>query len=273
MSDSPVRTIAYGGGVQSTALVVLAAQRRIDYPVALFCNVGDDSEHPATLAYAHDVAMPYAEAHGIQVIELRKINTKGAHPGPETLYGRLTRDGSRSLPFPVRMSNGAPGTRSCTMDFKLGVMARWHKQHGASPHSPAHSAIGFSTDEVHRIERARPRPWEIVDYPLLDLRLNRDQCMAVIRDAGLPVPGKSSCWFCPMHRPAFWAEMRRDTPALFERAAELEALLNRRRDALGKDHVFLTRFGRPLRDAIAEAQPDLFGDYDDGGCMSGVCGR
>src|SRR5258706_11966834 len=145
-----MRTIAYGGGVQSTALLVLAAQRRIDFPVALFCNVGDDSEHPATLAYVRDVAMPYAAANGVEVVELRKVNTKGAHPGPETLYGRLTREGSRSLPFPVRGKNGAPWSRSCTIDFKLGVMARWHKQHAASPADPAHVAIGFSTDEAHR---------------------------------------------------------------------------------------------------------------------------
>ena len=55
-----------------------------------------------------------------------------------------------------------------------------------------------------------------------------------------------------------WREMRRDDPDTFARAAALEALLNERRDTLGKDHVYLTRFGRPLADAIGEAQPTLF---------------
>jgi len=275
------RTIAYGGGVQSTALLVLAAQRRIDYPVALFCNVGEDAEHPDTLRYVREVAMPYAAASGIEIVELVKRRVRGAHIGVESLYQRLTREGSRSLPIPVRMSNGAPGTRSCTITYKLDVMAKWHKDHGASPDHPAHVAIGFSTDEAHRIERAQPRAWERVEYPLLDipagvsgLHMNRDDCMRVIRDAGLPVPGKSSCWFCPMHRPAFWAEMRRDRPDLFWRSVDLEQTLNERRDRLGKDHVWLTRFNRPLDQAIAEAQPDMFADdADEGGCMSGVCGR
>lgn len=44
-----IRSVSYGGGVQSTALLVLAAQRRIDYPLFLFANVGDDSENPATV--------------------------------------------------------------------------------------------------------------------------------------------------------------------------------------------------------------------------------
>src|SRR5438477_12099715 len=60
-----MRVFSYGGGVQSTAALVLAAQRKIDYPTFLFCNVGDDSEHPASLDYVHEYAIPYAQKHGI----------------------------------------------------------------------------------------------------------------------------------------------------------------------------------------------------------------
>jgi len=45
-----LRAISYGGGVQSTALVVLAAQGVIDFPLALFANVGEDAE-PDTIRY------------------------------------------------------------------------------------------------------------------------------------------------------------------------------------------------------------------------------
>jgi hypothetical protein len=48
MGAGPLRAIAYGGGVQSTNLMVLAARQQIDFRVFLFANVGDDSEHPAT---------------------------------------------------------------------------------------------------------------------------------------------------------------------------------------------------------------------------------
>src|ERR671910_1536926 len=44
--EQPVpRVVSYGGGVQSNALLELAAQGRIDYRTFLFANVGDDSEH------------------------------------------------------------------------------------------------------------------------------------------------------------------------------------------------------------------------------------
>jgi 3'-phosphoadenosine 5'-phosphosulfate sulfotransferase (PAPS reductase)/FAD synthetase len=46
-----IRVFSYGGGVQSTAALVLAAQGVIDYHTFLFANVGEDSENPDTLAY------------------------------------------------------------------------------------------------------------------------------------------------------------------------------------------------------------------------------
>jgi 3'-phosphoadenosine 5'-phosphosulfate sulfotransferase (PAPS reductase)/FAD synthetase len=54
--EPELRAFAYGGGVHSTAALVLAAAGRIDFPVFLFANVGDDSEHPATLRYVRDLA-------------------------------------------------------------------------------------------------------------------------------------------------------------------------------------------------------------------------
>ena len=224
------RVVSYGGGVQSNALLVLAAHGRIDYHTFLFANLGDDSEHPATLRYVRDVAMPYAAEHGIELHELHNLKRDGT---VETLHGRLVRPSSRSLPIPVRMPDiGPPGTRSCTLDFKIRVIGHRLRQHGASRTNPATVAVGFSTDEVHRANRKRAQPWGTPDYPLLDLGPSRAQCQALIARAGLPVPPKSACWFCPFHPSGTWATMRRDTPDLFDRAVALERLLNDRRARL-----------------------------------------
>ena len=74
-------------------------------------------------------------------------------------------------------------------------------------------------------------------------------------------------------RPATWAETRRDRPDLFHRACDLETLLNTRRAALGKDPVWLTRFNRPLAEAIGTAQDTLPGLHplDAAGCDNGTC--
>ena len=270
---SRLRVISHGGGVQTTALLVLAAQGDIDYRVFLFANVGDDSEDPDTLDYLNRHAKPYAAAHGIELIELRRTRRDGS---VETLHGRLTREGSRSLPIPVRMSNGAPGTRACTADFKVKVIGRWLKTHGATADSPATVGIGISLDEIERLNKRRAMPYERPAYPLLDHTppLRRIDCQRIIAAAGLPVPRRSACYFCPYHRPSTWAEMRRDRPELFARACALESLLNTRRTALGKDPVWLTRFNLPLAQAIGEAQetlPGLGHEPQDSACDNGMC--
>jgi len=234
-----MRVISYGGGVQSTALVVLATQGRIG-PVdaALFSNVGDDSEHPATLSYVRDVAVPWAAERGLEVLELRRVLRDGSEL---TLRQALERPESRRVEIPLRMANGSPGNRACTPEWKIRVVRRWCREHGASRTEPAEVLIGFSTDEVERVGNAQEHPAERKAYPLLDLGLSRTDCQRLIADAGLPVPPKSSCYFCPYRTPANFAEMRRDEPVLFRQAAEVEAAANRTRDRLGKDHVWLTR--------------------------------
>lgn len=267
-----MRAFSYGGGVQSTAALVLAAHGIIDFPVFLFANVGDDSEDPKTLAYVNQYAKPYAALHGIQLVELRRERRDGT---TGTLYADLTREESRSVPIPVRMANGAPGTRNCTANFKIAVIGRWLKARGASKDSKATVGIGISLDEVGRVNARKAKPYEIPTYPLLDHEpaLRRSDCVQIIERAGLPIPPKSACWFCPFHRPQTWAEMRRDRPEMFDRACALEDTLNDRRATLGKDPVWLTRFNKPLAAAIPAAGEMLsvFNPLDEDTCDNGAC--
>jgi hypothetical protein len=301
---TPPTVLSYGGGVQSTALLVLAGTGQLDIDAALFANVGDDSEHPATLQYLREIAIPWATERGVAVHMLNRVRRNGAC---ETLWGRLTKTGSRSLPIPVRMSNGAPGPRSCTSDFKIRVIGRWLKAHGATADTPATVCIGISVDEIHRANTRRSEPHERVTYPLLDLRMTRLDCGRLIAQqplstqhavrlrpiadtfgsfvatqlrrsdfTRLPIPPKSSCFFCPFHRPTTWAAMRAEEPELFERSCYLEDTLNTRRAALGKDPVYLTRFNKPLRTVVdpgVQLLPleAIDRGIDDGGCDSGWC--
>lgn len=263
-----IKVISYGGGVQSTALLVLAAQGVIDYKYALFSNVGDDSEHPATLDYVRNVATPWAEKRGVEIIELRRTKRDGSQP---TLYEELTDKTKRSIGIPVRMPNGAPGSRRCTSDYKIAVVDKWMRKHGATVEEPGHVAIGISTDEMQRLNNRPIDPWKVIDYPLIDLRLDRSRCKTIIADAGLAVPPKSSCFFCPYHRPQVWAEMRRDEPELFAKAARLESVLIERAQEISGHPVFLTAKNKPLTEAISEAQSPLFTEEGPESCDSGYC--
>jgi PP-loop superfamily ATP-utilizing enzyme len=266
-----VRAVSYGGGVQSTALLVLAAERQINFDLFLFANVGDDSEHPDSLRYVREVAMPYAATHGIELLELTKQPSKGRFAGEtETLWKRLTHPDSKSLGFPIRMSGGKPSSRSCTADFKVGVVSREIKRRGASPRDPAVVAIGISVDEI---ERAKPgsdprQPSQTVVYPLLDLGLHRRDCRRVIADGGLPVPPKSSCFFCPYHSISAWRDLRNNRPDLWEKAVELETHVSLRSQGQGHGPMFMTDRLVPLPDAVDD-QLGFDGMGDD--CDSGWC--
>ncbi|WP_433333008.1 phosphoadenosine phosphosulfate reductase [Spirillospora sp. CA-294931] len=263
----PLRAFSFGGGWQSTAALVLAAQGRLDFQLFLFANVGDDSEYPATLRYIREHAAPFAQAHGIELRELFRIRRDGT---VETLYGRLMREGSRSIPIPIRMSNGAPGTRSCTADFKIRVIGRWLKAHGASKDNPATIGIGISLDEIHRANKRRTEPYERIVYPLLDLHIRRADCPQIIRSANLPLPPKSACWFCPFRRLEYWKTLRRDDPELFQRACHLEDTINTRRRMLDRDPVWLTRYNAPLAEVVPNETP-LPIDDTDATCDGGWC--
>jgi len=263
-----LRVFSSGGGVQSIAALVLSAEGKIDYPLHLFCNVGEDSENPDTLDYVHEIAMPYAARYGIEYIELRHFRRDGEE---ETLYKKLTREGSRSTSIPVYLEgSGAPGRRSCTSEFKIRRVAVWQRRHGATKANPAITGLGISLDEFQRARTDSGIDTQVLEYPLIDLRLTRQDCVNIIQRAGLPVPPKSSCYFCPFHRMSAWQELKRKQPDLFDKAVALEKTLSARSDAtLGRGKVFLTRKLRPL-DQVVGDQLDMFDDIDDA-CESGFC--
>ena len=266
-----IKVFSFGGGVQSTACLVLAAQGKINYPTFLFCNVGEDSENPETLAYVKDVAIPYAKANGVELIELRKTLRTGE---TDTIYQRLTRPGSKSIGIPVRMgNNGSPVSRTCTVDFKVNVCDKWLREHGAKEHGSV-VGLGISFDERLRVRYPlidSETPWKQRDYPLVDNRIDRVQCMTIIRSAGLPVPPKSSCYFCPFHRLSVWQEMRQSHPDLFQKACELETFLNQRRAELGRDQVWFSRKLKPLAQVTTELHQRSLFDEEDDVCESGYC--
>ena len=262
-----INVFSYGGGVQSTAALVLAAQGKIDYQTFLFCNVGDDSENPSTLVYVRNVAMPYAKAHNLDLIELHRERFRE----PETLYKRLMRP-NRSIGIPIRMSNGAPGNRACTKDFKIMVVAKWLREHGATAKNPATVGMGISLDEFQRMRLDSGIAYEKLAYPLIDCRFTRDMCIEVIRQASLPIPPKSSCWFCPFHSLRRWQEMREREPELFWKAAALETSINeKRQNVLNKDKVWLTRKLIPLAQATTDLHQASLFDEESDICDSGYC--
>lgn len=244
-----LRVFSFGGGVQSTAVLVLSAQGKLPYKQFIFSNVGDDSEHPDAINYIRGVAKPFAEAHGLEIIEIQRTNRAGEK---ETLYQDIMKE-SRSINIPIYVNvggKGAPGNRNCTEKFKIKPVAKWIKQQGATAENPAIVGIGISIDEAGRARDSSGFPYQRLEYPLIAGRLNRNDCINIVVKAGLPQPPKSSCYFCPFHTLPAWQRMYDDHPDLFAKSVEIEQRLNDRRQTLEKDSVYLTRFLRPLDQVV-----------------------
>ena len=255
-----------GGGVQSTACLVLAAQGKIPYRTFVFSNVGDKAESPATIKYIDEIAKPYAAKHGIEWVDVAWVDRKGKQ---RDLYDDLLEQ-QRSINIPAYMPGGMPGNRKCTEAFKIKPIAKWIKNNAPN----CTLGKGISTDEPHRATPSRESDGYTSAYPLIELGISRSDCLIIAKDAGLPQPPKSSCWFCPFKTTDQWVAMRREQNDLFEKAADLEKLLQERRKQLGKDPVYMSGIGGRkqvnLRDVIPE-QLGLFGWEPEEGCESGYC--
>ena len=100
-------------------------------------------------------------------------------------------------------------------------------------------AVGLDAGETHRLTWAKPksndsshkpsreerldRDFFAYFYPLMDWGMDRAACERSIRDAGLPVPPKSACWFCPASKKPEILWLGQHHPRLLERALAVEA--------------------------------------------------
>jgi hypothetical protein len=62
----------------------------------------------------------------------------------------------------------------------------------------------------------------VYEYPLREWGWDRERCVTEIEAAGLPVPPKSACFFCPATQPEELVELHRKHPELTERIVAIE---------------------------------------------------
>ena len=205
-----MNVVGYGGGANSTAMLIGLWQRHIPVDLILFADPG--GEQPHTYAYLEIMDRWLAE-HGMP---------------PITRVWYTTRDGQRlTLEQECLRSASLPsiayGYKKCSLKHKVFPQEKFCR------HDPRCRAvwagggrvvkfIGYDAGEPERRERVRERDEADrkyqKEYPLMEWGWNRDRCIQAIQEAGLPLPGKSSCFFCPSMK-------RREIRTLYHRYPEL----------------------------------------------------
>jgi hypothetical protein len=194
-----------GGGTNSVALAVEAVRRGLRIDVALFADTG--GEWPETYGYLWGFA-GWLERHGIPVVAVRA-----------TLHGVDTTLEEHSARHD-RMPSKAYGRKSCSLRFKRDPIEKWIRARW--PAGPVVRILGYDADEPQRARLTPDERW-LWSYPLIDWRMGREECAESIMRAGLPLPGKSACFYCPSARPLEVNELADKHPALFARGLAMEA--------------------------------------------------
>lgn len=86
--------------------------------------------------------------------------------------------------------------------------------------------IGISLDEATRMKPSRD-PWSAHRWPLVDMRMNRHDCLRWMAEKDFPVPPRSACVYCPFHSDAEWRRLRDNEPEEFAKAVEVEKGIQR----------------------------------------------
>lgn len=177
---------------------------------------------------------------------------------------------------PWRMKRGDETVGVCSVCDGDGVFERV----GLPPRgSYAEVWIGFSTDEIHRVNNRGP--WYTRNrYPLLEMGMSRVQCESWLAARGWGSTPKSACIGCPFHGNAMWRQMRDHDPASFADAVEFDGAF--RRDPGLDGELYLHRSLLPLAVAPIDRiepkeyeQGDIFDviaeDGDPDGCSPYGC--
>lgn len=283
-----LQILSLGAGVQSTAIALMACDGTLPgLDGAIFADTGWE---------------PRAVYE--QVDRLEKELTSAGIPLYRVSNGNLRDDSIdtahrfAAIPYFVRNSDGTKGMgrRQCTSEYKLKPITRKCRELlGAKPPkfrsvpkgNVAVQWIGFSTDEIHRVNNKRDVLYLKKRYPLIDLDMSRKDCARWLDRRGWGHTVKSACIGCPFHGNRTWREMRDNRPEEWADAVAFDAAIRgggSRPLQNGEAFLHVSRLplqlapiDRASRSELRDRQVDIFDLLEDGdpdgcspyGCRSG----
>jgi len=187
--------LSLGAGVNSTALLHVIVDERLPLDEVIFADTG--AEKPETYEYVEKWIRPFLESRAIPFVTVK---------AKETLMERCMRGHT----IPDRRY------RWSTRDYKITPIYKHLK-----PNLPATVYLGIAWDEPDRVKESL-KDDVTNNWPLVDRKMTRDDCVKLIESKGWPEPVKSGCWFCPFTRLDGWRWLWKEHPGLFKKAVEIE---------------------------------------------------
>lgn len=292
MTTTPtLRLLSLGAGVQSTTLLLLAAEGRLSkLDGAIFADTG--WEPAAVYRHLDRIEREIAQPAGIPILRVSVGNIRADALDPKHKFV--------SLPTFTINADGSwgMGRRQCTNEYKLRPIKEQVRELLGYPHPLnipkgvyAEQHIGISRDEIGRVKDSGLQYLRST-FPLLDLDgaadgregWTRDDCNRYLRSRGYPNVPKSACVGCPFHGNRQWREMSADEFAdavAFDHALRAVPRADGIREYLHASRVPLDKapIGRVTSHEWKSRQTDIFGqvadalleDGDPDGCSPWSC--
>lgn len=241
----PIRLLSLGGGVQSSVIALMYARGELK-PMPLAAVFSDTCAEPAAV-YEWlrwlEIQLPFP------VFRVQKERGLTANIEASVDGGRFA-----GAPFFAKTGDESAGPlrRQCTKEFKIepiiefvrGLVGLAPGEKGPRGETLAIQYIGISLDEIYRMKPSRVR-WITHEWPLVDLRMTRHDCLVWMERRGYPRPPRSACVYCPYRSDTEWRTMRDTDPAGWAEACRVDRLI--RTDVKGVEHpLFVHRSLVPL---------------------------
>ena len=237
-----MRILALGAGRHSTAAFI---KFHSCYDAVVYSETG--SEHKETYHYIETVLKPLAKKYNVPFVTVSAKNS--------------VFDAAIHHRMPVHFFM----QRQCTIRHKILPMFRWIRAQKPRPNkkNPCVVDLGITKDEyTKRAGADYKQQYATKNYPLVDANITGEDCKAIIRQAGIPMPVKSACEFCPFAGPKNMRDWAAREPDKFQMLVAAEK-------ADPKYPQYLILRGRKLENMLSDSK---LTDYiEDSRCDSGHC--
>lgn len=245
------RVLHLGGGVQSSTLAYMVAEGLLNVDLVLFADTGDEPFWvyqtvgllrtalasrgiPLVMTmkecgyWRWTVASPSHAARGSMPLwvktpgkekpgRLRRQCTSELKVAPNERYLKawLIERGLIKLPPGYSYRNGEMWERACRLQAN-----EWPRL--VAPRDIyVETLFGISKDEPLRAKERGPS-WQRTHYPLIEMGMERADCVTWLKEHGYPVPYKSACIQCPYRDDQSWLWMAENFPDEYEEACRYD---------------------------------------------------
>jgi len=265
-----IHVLSYGGGTQSTALLLMALKGEINGVIPDYIIFSDTGWEPEIVYKWIEKVNKYIKKNFNREIHFTSFGN--------IYHDTLNKEGSgktvASMPLFVLNEGNKKSMlhRQCTIQYKIApVKKKIRTLLGYRPKQRVREIVhmwkGISTDEIRR---AKPIPdhWIEAEHPLIDVvDMDRQACIEYVEKEGLGTPPRSACIGCPYRDNRSWYDIKINHPEEFQTAVNIDEVI---RHSLPYGSAFLHVDRIPLTEVDFRSKLDDPNQFDNE--CEGMCG-